>query len=217
MRDNEDKPGGLLNWRLIVAGLIYCSVLGALDVLGAYLAVAPQGGEWLSWCLFVASMISMLLFLVAVPVALVFSLSTKWRRTALSVLICCVLFVITGRAGGSVAHRIRMNALRAAAERSAPLIEAIKAYTADHLQPPDELGVLVPRYIEQIPETGMAASPRYGYLVARPGRSGDSPWRLYVPVPGAMRGFDEFFYLPDQDYGRLGTHTPLGDWAYIYD
>jgi hypothetical protein len=50
-----------------------------------------------------------------------------------------------------------------AAERSRPLVDAIKRYVQEHGQPPETLAVLVPAYLVRVPRTGLLDYPNFIY------------------------------------------------------
>lgn len=46
---------------------------------------------------------------------------------------------------------------------AAPLVAALRLYTAEHGLPPVELRELVPAYLDALPETGYPPCPTFGY------------------------------------------------------
>jgi hypothetical protein len=71
------------------------------------------------------------------------------------------------------------------AERSKPLIGAIRAYEQKHGRPPESLAALVPDFLAHVPPTGMGAYPDYRYKVPTNNYEGN-PWVLYVSTPSAL-------------------------------
>ncbi len=66
--------------------------------------------------------------------------------------------------------------------RAEPLIAAIESYELKHGTPPGTLDQLAPEFISEIPNTGIAISPKYGYLTEI--RGGKDRWKLGVRMPG---------------------------------
>lgn len=62
-------------------------------------------------------------------------------------------------AGGSISNHIQRNALTQLAERSKPLVAAIKSYEQKFRHPPDSLNALVPEFIPKVPTTGIGTTP----------------------------------------------------------
>ena len=94
-------------------------------------------------------------------------------------------------------------------ERGQPLIQAIQAYERATGHPPDSLDELAPRYIKEVPTTGLESSPQFQYR-ARSKSPGD--WRLNVKVENL--GFRHMRFDPKRTYEM--TVTPLRDgWVMI--
>ncbi len=113
---------------------------------------------------------------------------------------------------------VRHNAFVALAERSRPLISAIKQYEKAKGTSPPSLESLVPEYIARVPGTGMSAYPSYKYA---PKPNEHSTWRLSVECPSGMINWDEFYYEPEQSY-QLGSvvggwNERIGDWIYFHE
>lgn len=108
------------------------------------------------------------------------------------------------------------------AERSQPLIQAIKQFEQDQGVPPKELVELVPDYLSAVPDTGIRACPEYRYYsgdIARKQYAGN-PWVLWFPAPVFGVGFDEMLYFPKQNYpkrGYGGSLERVADWAYVHE
>ena len=112
-----------------------------------------------------------------------------------------------------------MEAFRSLAVRSEPLVSAIHRYERANGRPPALLKDLVPRYLSEIPTTGMGAYPRYEYLVgpmARRGYDGND-WILYVDAPSGFMNWNQFFYYPNQRYPNRASWLRLGKWAYLHE
>ena len=79
----------------------------------------------------------------------------------------------------------RRAGLQNAATRAQTLTSAIERYKADQGQPPADLEEWVPRYLPQIPATGMAAYPKFRYAIRakRPGGANFGVYELSVFTP----------------------------------
>lgn len=109
-------------------------------------------------------------------------------------------------------HALRMHAFERAGERAAPLVAAVERYVAAHGEPPSELHHLVPRWLDRLP-TGVPP------LRVSEGRNGNA-WMLSASVPSGLLNWDQFVYLPNQDYdsrGWGGRFQRLGRWAYLHE
>jgi len=58
---------------------------------------------------------------------------------------------------------VRKARFHHAGKRAAPLLAAIRQYASDYGNPPETLSVLVPRYILEIPATGLREYPQFEY------------------------------------------------------
>lgn len=106
--------------------------------------------------------------------------------------------------------------------RSQPLIEAIKQFERDNSAPPATLDDLIPKYLPEVPATGMMAYPDYQYHVGIHAKEKycDNPWALTVQTPSGGINFDMMLYLPNQKYpknGFGGWLRPINDWAYVHE
>lgn len=114
-----------------------------------------------------------------------------------------------------------MNAFLGLAERSKPLIQAIHSFESLHGSPPTDLNALVPGFLPEIPDTGMAAYPRYEYRTAEKAAEYEgNPWTLTVFTPSGGINFDQFMYFPKQNYpekGYGGWLERVADWAYVHE
>jgi hypothetical protein len=185
-------------------------------------AVSPQGSGFLNFVVYLALFILCLLFAGACLVSAVFLLFPSVRLGALiSFLIClasAICFMGGCFAGGSISNHICRNALGQLAERSKPLISAIKSYEHKLGHPPASLDALVPEFISKVPTTGIGASPDFQYRSLTNSSSyGNNKWVLEVNEPAGAAPFTTLIYLPLQDYSVLRHGFivwRIGDWAY---
>lgn len=198
--------------------LIASLLVGGVIVFADYDAVAPEGSTTLlTVAVFLA--IPCLLSVPAVPIALLCCVSPRLRNSAFRVLLPCMISAIVLVMSLRIGERIRMSGFLALAQRSAPLVEAIKAYEGEHGHPPPTLNSIVPDFLPSIPETGMGAYPQYRYYIDTEGRYHGNPWILEVFTPSGFINFDSFLYSPKQNYGSWcgDPFERVGDWAYLHE
>jgi len=199
-------------------GVLVSLGVGSFVVAADYLAVAPNGTDLLKSAATLL-IFPFLLVLIAMPTALLCCFSTKLRKQAIQVFFASLIFALIYIIALQVGRRIRMNGFRELAERSAPLVDAIKSYVQTHGSPPPDLDALVPNFLSSIPETGMAAYPEYYYRVAEDRLYWGNTWVLNVFCTSGPMNFDSFVYYPNQNYGFHGEDLAemIGDWAYLVD
>lgn len=159
------------------------------------------------------------LFLV-IPCSIVFLIFSKSRALGLRLLLLSGIYLATGTALGSAADAIRNASFHDLAERSMPLVEAIKAFEKAEGQPPKKLDDLVPTYLDTVPSTGLAAYPHYEIHMGKESSMWTgNPWVLCVPVSRGTLNWDLFLYFPNQDYpsGKYSAFERFGGWAYLHE
>jgi hypothetical protein len=189
-------------------------------VLLEYQAVAPVG----HWGLLILELPYVLGILAAACCILVLpfvALRRARRLSALAWLVAAVLYLSLAIGGLVIGERIRFWAFDRLAERSVPLVSAIRSYETARGQPPPTLEALVPTFLPRVPRTGMMAYPDYQYYVGPDAQRHDgNPWALVVFTPGGGINFDRFMYFPLQNYPEIGYGGPLArirDWAYVHE
>jgi hypothetical protein len=133
--------------------------------------------------------------------------------------LCSVAYCTAFVAAVQIGRQIRMSAFHRLADRSTPLVAAIRAYEQKHGSPPESLEALVPEFLPSVPSTGMGAYPEYQYCFA-PRHYGGNPWVLIVPTSSGYLNFDQFMYFPLANYPRTGYGGSLeriSDWAYVHE
>lgn len=198
--------------------LLWSVLTGAFMIFADYYAVSPRGSSTL---LTLRPFIA-LPILAAVPgilIAAIYALCKSTRYVGLRWMFTCLAFVVLVIGSMYIGKWIRMGAFASLAERSAPLVEAIKRYEQQYEKPPDSLTVLVPEFLPEIPRTGMGAYPDYNYRVITRSSDGNR-WELSVFTPTGILNFDKFFYYPLQNYPshlcRNGVER-VRDWAYMHE
>jgi hypothetical protein len=140
-------------------------------------------------------------------------LRRSWRPLGLA--LAALLGLVIGYLPASSAYdALRWHSYELLSARSAPFISAIEAYERANGAPPQDLSQLVPTFIDAIPPTGMAKTPRYQYTTTDQTCAPQNRWQLSVPA-GDFIGFDLFFYCPLQDYSS--RFKRVGTWAYYFD
>lgn len=123
---------------------------------------------------------------------------------------------------GCLGAWMHMRKFEQLAERSKPLIAAVRAYEQERGQPPPDLQALVPAYLAEVPGTGMSAYPDYNYFVGADAstRWYGNPWALSVGASYGMMDFSYFYYLPLQNYPATqsdGAPERIGEWVYLHE
>ncbi len=199
--------------------LAVCGSPIALIPLLQYLVFVPAGAELL-FIIMSGVLLTSLPALAGLFVAPFLLFFRSLRSTALRVFIASVVLFYAVFAGARVGMRVRMSIFRGAAERNAPLVQAIRAYETRYRKPPPKLADLVPEFLPAVPGTGMAAYPQYKYYAGdNAARYDGNPWVLVVRVAYGLN-FDQFLYFPLQNYpegGYGGSLERIGDWAYVHE
>ena len=157
-----------------------------------------------------------------IPILVICLLFQRVRRRAAFLLVFAVLLIPCCVAGIVLGHKTRMVCMRAFAQRSQPLIGAIRKYELDHSMPPQSLNDLVPEYLPAVPSTGMMAYPEFRYHTGTEARDrfANNAWALSVATPSGGINFDMVLYFPEQNYpdrGYGGSLERVGDWAYVHE
>ncbi len=200
--------------------LAICALPFVLSPLLQYLAVARYGSGIFLWfeMFIILPFLAALLALVIAPFLLFFR---RLRPLAARSLIAAAVLAVAAFVGLRFGGRVRMAAFHSLAERSAPLVQAIRSYESRHGTPPADLAALVPQFLPSIPSTGMAAYPRFEYHVGeKAARYDGNPWVLVVFTPSGGINFDTFMYFPLQNYpktGYGGSLERISDWAYVHE
>ncbi|MBW3637890.1 MAG: hypothetical protein KY445_15715, partial [Armatimonadetes bacterium] len=114
---------------------------------------------------------------------------------------------------------MRRTGLEKSVARLGVLPPALERFQREQRSYPAQLSELVPKYLDRIPATGMAAYPELRY------RRGDAQngllrYGLQVPTSAGFINFDALYYCPDGNYESLrnsGTIERIGAWAYLHE
>jgi hypothetical protein len=209
-------------FRSFILPLVVCAMfpVAAMCFL-EWAAVAPWGLEGLLWFKFFFTLGGMIVVpaLCGSLIGLGFERS---RRISAILCLCCLSYIVSFIFVAGRADKIRMKAFGRLAERSAPLVAAIKSYDQKHGKPPESLEALVPEFLAAVPGTGMAAYPKYNYYAGEKAAANydSNSWVLSVSCPSGIINFDQFLYFPRQNYpatGYGGSLEKVKDWAYVHE
>lgn len=157
--------------------------------------------------------LSLPLVLIAV---IINALQKTNNRPALLVFSFLVAYVAVGVGCFWTAHSIRISAFHQIVQRGMPIVDAIKKYIIEQGHPPATLEDLVPRYLPEIPTTGVPTGSEYMYEVAKKEKSFyGNPWMLRMVPPQGGFSFEELLYLPLEDYGTSACGWgKIANWAH---
>jgi hypothetical protein len=143
--------------------------------------------------------------------------SRSGRPIALSLIL--LLAMLLGALPGAWLHQsLRSHAFHMLAIRSTPLVDAIRAFEQKEGSPPKSLPDLVPRYLPEVPHTGMVAYPNYEYSTGSVCED-DNRWQIVVDAGGVLN-WDYFFYCPLGNYpSDIGGDwvEMIEGWAYLHE
>ena len=205
------------NW--LIGSPVLCALIPLVCVPAIeWMGVAPHGGWWILWL----TPLFTLPALVAVPVFLAALVGLLFQRVRLFcgiLALCSMTYLVALGVSFHLGGHVRMNAFHRLAERSKPLVNAIRAFEQKNGRPPESLEALVPEFIACVPSTGMGAYPDYQYKTPATNYDGN-PWVIVVSTPSGGINFDEFLYFPLTNYpseGYGGLLERIGDWAYVHE
>ncbi len=202
------------------SALTFAAIFGGLTIFLDYYAVSPNGSaEILNLHLFTGISVLAAFFMALKSGFAV--LRRQTRYVGFKNFLICLTFVVAMVGSERIGNRIRMHAFAGLAQRSEPLVAAIKSYELKYGKPPDSLEALIPEFLPAVPRTGMGAYPEYRYLIADENRGDNdgNPWVIIVNTPTGILNSDRFFYYPLQNYpSQLWETNPverIRDWAYL--
>ncbi|MEK7309919.1 MAG: hypothetical protein AAB038_03795 [Planctomycetota bacterium] len=211
--------------RLIRYTFLFSIVIGGSTIFTYYYAVSEYGygglGLLFLHAMFVLPII--LLPFLLIPFSIIGLIIRKFRKASLRFLIIGVIVITTGLPSICIGLSIRMNEFQKLAQRSTPLINAIKNYERKYGVPPQSIEVLIPEFLDKFPKTGMPTYPNYVYKILSSDEASHyagNPWIISVATTLTMTDFDCFIYLPKQNYPREGyggSLEKISDWAYVHE
>lgn len=207
---------------------IFLFILLPLICAAIPLVCIPAAGWWAVSAYGHESILWQILFLIipallAVPLFLASLIGLGFQRTrfvSCVCILCSAMYLVAFIISVPIGEKIRMRGFHRLAERSKPLVDAVRAYEEKHGRPPDSLEALVPEFIASVPVTGMKAYPKYEYSVVTNANDHDNPWIITIFTPSGGINFDQFMYWPLTNYpehGYGGWIERVGDWAYVHE
>jgi len=164
------------------------------------------------------------ILLLGGPLICLGMLSTQATRKYFPLTVAFWIVVCLGLLTGPYCERIiepvkQAGRLRVV-KRAQPLITAIERYHTETGSYPDSLGALMPKYINEIPYTGLAAHPEYRYSLPTKYDS-FAGYKLRVSLRFLL-DFDELAYYPSAEDRekklRSSSFKPLEDgWVFFND
>jgi hypothetical protein len=202
-----------------VGGPLLCALIPLVCVPAAeWMAIAPHGSATFLWLM----LVFVIPALAAVPiilVALVGLAFPRMRRYSAVLALCSVAYLVAFICSVRLGENVRMSAFQRLAERSKPLVAAVRAFEQKHGRPPESLQALVPEFLPSVPSTGLGAYPGYRYSTPASDYDGN-PWVITIFTPSGGINFDQFMYFPLTNYPKTGYGGWLervGDWAYVHE
>lgn len=113
-----------------------------------------------------------------------------------------------------MAHELRMWGFLLAGERTTPLVDAIERYVEKNKAVPSALTTLVPNYLPELPNRIPSLKLISGPEVEK--NYYGNPWVLFADAGSGILNWDEFIYLPKQNYPSQ-AYEQLGAWAYYHE
>ncbi len=207
--------------RTALVTALVATALNGLFIVAEYHAVSANGSDILLWYT-VPLVFPLLIALVAVVTSLPFFIFRSKRKEAIDVFAVAAVYLAIGILCVSIGSRVRIRGFERLVERSRPLISAVRRFEAENKRPPATLAELVPKYLAGIPNTGMAAYPKYEYVTGDQALKNydGNPWAVWVDTPASGINWDIFLYYPKQNYpqsGHGGSLERVKDWAYVHE
>ena len=171
-----------------------------------------------------------LALLAAIPAAIYFLIAGLVKRRerdksaqSFSQLVPCVCMGTLGLLTLWGSEKIRHTAFERAAETGNDVLTAIDRFKNDDGAYPDNLERLVPKYLAQVPSTGLIGYPDFYYCKRGDPAcriDSDAEYELGIRCPSGGVNWDVFFFWPDQDYPVFvygGGVERIGKWAYVHE
>lgn len=234
-RKQRPKAGGEEDravWLAESAALLWLAVAvgPGLFLIGNTMGVWPGGRSGLlvalsllmfwSSLLLISFLIGTALVAVALTAVAVFSLRGPWKvPNGLSGLVACVGLCVVCVAAHELSREVRRDALVGTAEAGGGINAALAGFHRDRGEYPDDLQLLVPRYLEEVPGTGLIGYPDFYYARgAARGVGGEAGYELGIRCGSELTPSEVFFCWPSGEYPTAiygGPVERIGTWAYV--
>ena len=188
---------------LIAVSLV---VAGVAIVVADWWSVAPHGSDGPKIVIQYMLLINLIAAIGASSLHL--WIIKRLRPFVHRISVSAVLFLVVFFAVRPIGKNIRYRAFRGIADRGNTLVDAIEAYIEAEGTPPPTLSDLSPEYLPRIPDTGVAAYPKYMYHWYGP----RSKWKVWVPARSGLDRASVVFWS-----GKVYSERwhPIGDWVVV--
>jgi len=199
--------------------------------IGAISEDAANSALWNAMLAFLPLLLAYSAAWIVVPVCLLTAALSflipvcKRRRRLLVVSSVCMALVFLEAAAALAIERALFrrsfrNTFMATAARAQPTIDAIEAYKDVHGEYPDSLESLVPEFLSEVPDTGLAGYPEFEYSVFGDEKPHGNDYELRIDTPRGGINWDVFVYWPEGNYPDCfygGVPELFGRWAYVHE
>lgn len=197
--------------------LLFIVALAAYGPLILIWSLCISGVAWTIACVELFIFVPMIALLVVLAAVLAVPFKRS-RQAAIRAIVVGGGLVFLFVPAMFLAGKLRMLGFQLAAQRTAPVVAAIKAYEKKKGAPPTTLDELLPGYLPEMPKrippleliTGETARSKYQ----------GNGWVLIAHVSTGIINWDLFMYFPNQQYpdvGYGGSIERVADWAYVHE
>ena len=154
------------------------------------------------------------------PITLLAAAVTKRRiELAAAAIGVCLLMWTTFEPSRQLVRLATYRGLSTIAGSAAPITDALDRHHTDRGAYPQNLDELVPKYLAEVPSTGLSAFPQFEYFRSETHHP-PKGYELSVPFARTILDFSSYQYWPEQDYPRdwpLASPEIVGKWAIWHD
>jgi len=208
--------------------LLYVGFVHHLDTrvyqpIGTISSEAADKAKWEAIIIGLPYILLALIGYILTPLFLLLAICFRKHRAArITLITLAIIFaeiISFSHLGDMWNHRVFRNAFSGVTVRSESLISAIEAYKESKGVYPDNLRSLVPDFISEIPNTGLAGYPEFEYSKAD-ANSLFKKYELLIQTPSGGLNWDVFVYRPEGNYPHYfygGSPELIGKWAYVHE
>jgi len=190
-------------------------------ILIEWLPLQPYGYKYVGVLPVLLGLLVCAILIVVSIISLLLCFNRSTRKVSLLIFISSISIIVFSVLGFKLRENVRIWEFKHLSKRSIPLINAINLYKKKENKLPNKLSNLIPNYITKLPNTGMAAYPKYNYSIRKNGDElNGNDWILSVDCPRGVLNWDVFFYLSNQKYPKRafgGTIVKVENWAYVHE
>lgn len=219
---------------LLAVSIVALSLLvNSVSVYGMHLTFGPEGSA--AWIYL--SLTPRLFYVLSCGILFLSSIAlipSLTRRFAVVLIIASLSYIVPAKLLFLFADHVRMMSLEQLTSKGQPLVKALRSYISEHHQLPDSLAVLVPKYIPEMPTTGLWLDPQFRYATTSestytnaidtgfhiPAKLYGNQWMIWVKMPVESLSDDILAYYPDTKLPRAHYERMpymIGDWSYVPD